>query len=349
MSSISSIFCFRARRERSEPQVKRPRPVSSGRFDIDSANDSNHIGMDGVQDRSARGKGSTTSPTQRQSPPSKQNSRINEDTSINKRERSTIGTLNHTLSELGDRSNRGTSALPAPWAPVQLVRISSPNIIRAGGPTSSGTFIPTQVRSFNGFPPADLLESRTASPSKSNSSAVQPSSPPRQLSLLSRQLKSMTSFSPSPSPTRNQGARSESKRLGTAHSRRGSAYSIPSSTQTLSGPLETIMHLVDAQPFRPSSSPPKPALEPFRPSSSPKASAAIELGHLRIIKEDAPLSPDFQQVLSKSVPTVKEVEMAAADSLRELASRYAEKAIANGRPYYSIGVKPQSPFYRPLN
>lgn len=91
------------------------------------------------------------------------------------------------------------------------------------------------------------------------------------------------------------------------------------------------MDLVDTTPFR----------------HSPQQESHL----LKIIKEDAPLSSDWapgdppEETPRSSIQAVR---AAAADALREIASQYAERAIAAGRPYYSSANKPTSPFSRSL-
>jgi hypothetical protein len=265
--------------------------------------------------------------SQRNSPPSipsKENSRSKEDVSSKGSNR--------------DRSGKGTHGthvpLPTPWSPIQINRLSDPETIRAGGPISSGTISPgMKQKSFNGFesPQQDNHTSpRTAF------SSVRPSAP-KQMSLLSRKLKDMSSFSDALNLTEQEMTRSGSAPRAMS-SRRASAYSYRSSystSQTLSGPLDPIMHLADSIPFK----------------SSPQEYL------LKMIKEDAPLhngdwppcykgdEPRSSLVAPSSSGPIS-IQAEAADALREIASKYAEKAIASGRPYYSSGNKPTPPFSR---
>jgi hypothetical protein len=329
MSIITILSCFRTpsampASKSTTRNKSRNSTWSSRNSDIDSANTSKHIyvarSSDGAKNALETALAGFQSLRNSTPPiPSKENSISKEDVSSKGSNR--------------DKSGKGThGTLHVPWAPIQINKLSDPETIRAGGPISSGTISPIMKhKSFNGFesPQQDNYSPRTASPVRQSGSFVQPSAP-KQMSLLSRQLNGMSSFSDALNLTEREMTRSGSAPRTT--SRRGSAYS---TSQTLSGPLEPI-GLVDCIPFK----------------SSPQ-----EYLFLKIIKEEMPLTngdwpPCYQEdeprssLVAPSSPGQINVQAAAADALREIASQYAKKAIASGRPYYSSGNKPTSPFSR---
>lgn len=327
-SGSSDASGEQAEASRRKSKVSSSRSSSWYRFDMENIDVSRHIGVQGSCDE-ALGTDAIANKKSRISPPSKEIPQVlqssKEDVSINK--------------DRSIRSSAGSIAalqapLPAPWAPVQIVKISTPAIIRAGGPISSGTMSPMlKQKSFNGSS-TDYLQEASPCTAKSGPLAQPQSSGPRPMSLLSRQIKEMSSLYTS---EQMMGSCSTQKK-----SRRESGYSNCSTPMTLSGPLEPIMFMVDAAPFK----------------CSPQ-----ESNLLKMIREDVPLSADcsigepWEQARTRSsftddadsLATIQTLRNAAADALREIASQYAEKAIASGRPYYSSGNKPVSPFSRPIN